>query len=77
METERCILIVEDNEVVRDLLAVALPTHGYEVATAATVQKAEAAMRQCGPIAIGLVISDIAGTPQRTAHHTQIDLMWH
>jgi DNA-binding NtrC family response regulator len=67
METERCILIVEDNEVVRDLLAVALQTHGYEVATAASVQEAEAAMQQCGPTAIGLVISDINLTSNREA----------
>jgi DNA-binding NtrC family response regulator len=67
METERCILIVEDNEVVRDLLAVALQTHGYAVAIAATVQEAEAAMQQCGPIAIGLVISDINLTSDREA----------
>ena len=67
METERCILIVEDNEVLRDMMAVALQTHGYEVATTATVQEAEAAMRQCGPTAIGLVISDLNLTSDREA----------
>ena len=44
METARCILIVEDNEVVRETLAVALQAYGYAVATAATVHEAEAAM---------------------------------
>jgi DNA-binding NtrC family response regulator len=67
METQRCILIVEDDEVVRDMLAVALQAHGYAVATAATVQEAEAAMQQRGPTAIGLVISDMNLTSDREA----------
>jgi len=67
METARCILIVEDNEVVRDTLAVALQTYGYAVATAATVHEAEAAMQQRGPTAIGLVIADIHLTSDREA----------
>jgi DNA-binding NtrC family response regulator len=65
METQRCILIVEDDEGVRDLLAVALQAHGYAVATAATVQEAEVAMQQRGPTAIGVVISDINLTSER------------
>jgi DNA-binding NtrC family response regulator len=67
METARCILIVEDNEVVRDILAVALQDYGYAVATAATVHEAEAAMQQRGPSAIGLVIADIHLTNDREA----------
>jgi DNA-binding NtrC family response regulator len=67
METARCILIVEDNEVVRDMLAVALQAYGYAVATAATVHEAEAAMQQPGPSAIGLVIADIHLTSDREA----------
>src|SRR5499427_9828100 len=67
METARCILIVEDNEVVRDTLAVALQAYGYTVATAATVHEAEAAMQQRGPTAIGLVITDIHLTSDREA----------
>jgi len=67
METARCILIVEDNEVVRDTLAVALQTYGYTVAAAATVHEAEAAMQQRGPTAIGLVIADIHLTSDREA----------
>ena len=67
METARCILIVEDNEVVRDTLAVALQTYGYAVATAATVHEAEVAMQQRGPTAIGLVIADIHLTSDREA----------
>jgi DNA-binding NtrC family response regulator len=67
METQRYILIVEDDEGVRDLLAVALQAHGYAIAMAATVQEAETAMQQCGPTAIGLVISDINLTSEREA----------
>ena len=67
METARCILIVEDNEVVRDMLAMALQAYGYAVATAATVHEAEAAMQQRGPTAIGLVIIDIHLTSDREA----------
>jgi len=67
METARCILIVEDNEAVRDTLAVALQAYGYTVATAATVHEAEAAMQQRGPTAIGLVITDIHLTSDREA----------
>jgi DNA-binding NtrC family response regulator len=67
METARYILIVEDNEVVRDMLAVALQAYGYTVASAATVHEAEVAMQQHGPSAIGLVISDINLTSDREA----------
>jgi DNA-binding NtrC family response regulator len=67
MEPARCILIVEDNEAVRDMLAVALQAYGYTVATAATVHEAEAAMQQRGPTAIGLVIADINLTSDREA----------
>ena len=38
------ILIVEDDEGVRDMLAEALQAHGYTVATAATVHEAETAV---------------------------------
>jgi DNA-binding NtrC family response regulator len=67
METVRCILIVEDNEAVRDTLAVALQAYGYAVATAATVHEAEVVMQQRGPTAIGLVIADIHLTSDREA----------
>src|SRR5262249_6189016 len=56
-----------DNEVVRDMLAVALQAYGYPVATAATVHEAEAAMQQRGPTAIGLVIVDIHLTSDQEA----------
>jgi DNA-binding NtrC family response regulator len=67
METARCILVVEDNEVVRDILVVALQAYGYTVASAATVYEAEVAMQQRGPTAIGLVIADINLTSDREA----------
>ena len=67
METAQCILIVEDNEVLRDILAVALQDYGYAVATAATVHEAEAAMQQRRPTAIGLIIIDIHLTSDREA----------
>ena len=67
METVCCILIVEDNEVVRDILAVALQDYGYTIAPAATVPEAEAAIQQRGPTVIGLVIVDINLTSDREA----------
>jgi DNA-binding NtrC family response regulator len=67
METRRRILIVENDEAVQDMLAEALQTHGYVVATAATVQEAETAVQQYGLTAIELVISDINLTSDREA----------
>jgi two-component system OmpR family response regulator len=67
MGTRQHILLVEDDEAVLDVLAVALRMHGYEVATATTVQEAEAIMQQPGAAAIALVIADINLTRQREA----------
>ena len=67
MMTQQHILLVEDDEAVRSLLAMALRVHGYEVDTAATVQEAEATMQQLGSTAITLVIADINLTSQPEA----------
>ena len=59
MVTPQHILLVEDDKAVRDVLAMALRAHGYEVDTAGTVQEAEATMQQLGSTGITLVIADI------------------
>ena len=64
MVTQQHILLVEDDAAVQDVLAVALRVHGFAVATATTVQEAEAIMQQLGSTVITLVIADINLTGQ-------------
>ncbi len=59
MVLQQHILLVEDDAALQNVLAMALRVHGYDVATAATVQEAEATMQQLGATAISLVIADI------------------
>jgi len=53
------VLIIEDEESMRDILHEALHTYGYPVVTAATVQEAEALRQSLGVPAIGLVLADV------------------
>lgn len=59
MPTRSTVLIVDDDEEIRDLLEELLRLHGYTVATASTVQEAEDIRQHPGLPAIGLVICDI------------------
>jgi PleD family two-component response regulator len=62
------VLIVDDEEPVRETLAEALSFHGYRLITAASVGEAEEAMQQLGIVGvegIHLVIVDIHLTPGR------------
>lgn len=53
------ILIVEDNERLREALSEALHFYGYQIATAATVQEAEEVKHRLGISGIDLVITDL------------------
>ena len=53
------ILVVDDDQAVRDLIHEALTLHGYQVVTVATAQEAEEVLQRQGPMAIGLVIADV------------------
>lgn len=57
------VLIVDDEEVVRETLSEALSFHGYRVLTAATVQEAEDIKQHVGVGAIHVVVADIHLTP--------------
>lgn len=57
--TQATILVVDDDEAVRNLLREFLSSHGYGVITAGTLEEAEEILQQRGPDAIGLVITDI------------------
>jgi DNA-binding NtrC family response regulator len=53
------LLIVEDNDMLRQLFELALRQQGYQVSTAASVAEAEAFRQQQGLTRIRLVIADI------------------
>jgi len=57
------VLIVDDEEVVRETLSEALSFHGYRVLTAANVQEAEDIKERVGVGAIHVVVADIHLTP--------------
>ena len=53
------VLIVDDEEAVRETLSEALSFHGYRVLTAASVQEAENIKERVGVDAIHVVVADI------------------
>jgi DNA-binding NtrC family response regulator len=55
----RYILLVDDDEAIRNMLQEALELQGYRVSTATTAQEADHVLQQQGPDIIGLVITDI------------------
>jgi DNA-binding NtrC family response regulator len=57
------VLIVDDEEAVRETLSEALSFHGYRVLTAASVQEAEDIKERVGVGAIHVVVADIHLTP--------------
>jgi DNA-binding NtrC family response regulator len=57
------VLIVDDEEAVRETLSEALDFHGYRVLTAASVQEAEDIKERVGVGAIHVVVADIHLTP--------------
>jgi DNA-binding NtrC family response regulator len=57
------VLLVDDEEPVRETLAEALRIYGYRVSTAASAQEAEALKQRLGVEGIQLVITDINLTP--------------
>ena len=57
------VLIVDDEEAVRETLSEALSFHGYQILTAATVQEAEDIKQRLGVGAIQVVVADIHLTP--------------
>lgn len=58
-EQGQLVLVIEDDDGLRRLLAIALEYKGYVVVTTATVQDAESALQQWGDKGLKLVISDI------------------
>jgi DNA-binding NtrC family response regulator len=63
MPTQNTVLVVDDEEGVRETLYQGLSLYGYRVITAATVQEAEKALQSLGVATIDLVITDINLTP--------------
>jgi CheY-like chemotaxis protein len=59
------VLIIDDEEPVRQALVEVLSFHGYRVITAASVGDAEEAKQQLGAERIDLVIADVHLTPGR------------
>jgi two-component system, OmpR family, response regulator len=59
MPTRSMVLIIDDDEEIRDILEDLLSFHGYTVVTASTVQEAEDIRQLLGFPAIGLVICDV------------------
>jgi DNA-binding NtrC family response regulator len=57
------VLIVDDEEAVRETLSEALGFHGYRVLTAASVQEAEDIKQRVGVGALQVVVADIHLTP--------------
>jgi DNA-binding NtrC family response regulator len=57
------VLIIDDEEAVRETLLEALSFHGYRVLTAASVQEAEDIKQRVGVGAIHVVVADIHLTP--------------
>ncbi len=68
MATLDTILIVEDEEGVREILHEALSFCGYRVITAATVEEAERALQSLGVAETSLVITDINLTAVHNVH---------
>ncbi len=58
-DRQQLILIIEDDDAIRNLLEVVLDFHGYAVATASSVEEAVSALQQWGDAGLSLVISDI------------------
>src|SRR5262245_49784081 len=65
--TQRIILIIDDDEAIRDMLREVLELQSYRTLTATTVQEAEQILQQQNPDTIGLVITDIHLTPHAQA----------
>jgi two-component system response regulator FlrC len=65
--TQATILVVDDDRAVRNLLCEALSLYDYKVVATATAQEADAALKQLGIAAIGLVIADIQLTADAQA----------
>jgi CheY-like chemotaxis protein len=63
--TQATVLVIDDEEPVRETLVELLSIHGYRVITAASVAEAEEAMQRLGVEGIHLVITDIHLTPGR------------
>jgi DNA-binding NtrC family response regulator len=59
MLTPCTVLIIDDDETIRDFLSKAFTLYGYPVVTAATVQEAEATRQRSDYAPIGLVIADV------------------
>jgi CheY-like chemotaxis protein len=61
--SQSTVLVIDDEEPVRETLVEVLSFHGYRVITAASVREAEDAKQQLGVEGIHLVIVDIHLTP--------------
>lgn len=59
MPTPPCILIIESNESLREILYEAMQLYGYQAVTAPTLQEAETLKQRLGPEGIDLVILEI------------------
>ena len=59
MPIRSTVLIIEDEDSMREILHEALHTYGYSALTAATVQEAEEIRHRLNPEGIGLVLVDI------------------
>jgi DNA-binding NtrC family response regulator len=57
------ILVVDDEEAVRETIVEALGIQGYRVVAAASVEEAEATLHQLGAEGLQLVITDVHLTP--------------
>lgn len=62
------VLVIDDDDAVRDVVENALNVHGYEVVSAATIQEAEDMKQRLGVTAIVLVICDIHLTDDPQLH---------
>ena len=62
------ILVVDDDEAVRELVENALQLQGYTIVTAATIQAAEEAKQRLDGTHLGLVICDIHLTAKPQEH---------
>lgn len=57
------VLLIDDDAGIRYVLQEVLRHHGYQAATAATIEEAEKIKQQLGAEAIGVVIVDVHLTP--------------